>query len=122
MTDVTKAGYYSLTALSLSREIAENRNPYYKAFREVEHSLNHGELTPFVLTLLQYVDTAQQRILADLEIKTSQFEVARRNLERLATREGLTDKQGELLFILAQFRLFGAFPDVPLESIEKHLG
>lgn len=112
----------TLTALSLSREIAENRKPYYRAFREVEHPLNHGELTPFALTLLQYVDTAQRRILADLEIKTSQFEVARRNLQRAVAREGLTDRQGELLFMLAQYRLFGAFADVPLESIEKHLG
>ena len=112
----------TLTALSLSREIAENRRPYYKAFREVEHPLNHGELTPFVLTLLQYADTAQQHILGDLEVKTSQFEVARRNLGRLTAEEGLTDKQRELLFMLAQFRLFGAFPDAPLESIEKHLG
>lgn len=111
----------TLTALSLSREIAENRRPYYKAFREVEHPLNHGELTPFVLTLLQYVNTAQQRILADLQIKTSQFQVARRNLGRLSTEEALTDKQSELLFMLAQYRLFGAFPDTPLESIEKHL-
>lgn len=112
----------TLTALSLSREIAENRDPYYRAFREVEHPLNHGELTPFVLTLLQYIDTAQRRILGDLEVKASQFEVARRNLGRLAAEEGLTDKQRELLFMLAQFRLFGAFPDVLLESIESHLG
>lgn len=46
----------TLTALSLSRVIAENRSPYYKAFREAEHPLNHGELTPFVIMLLQYVD------------------------------------------------------------------
>lgn len=112
----------TLTALSLSREIAEDRRPYYKAFREVEHPLNHGELTSFVLMLLQYVNAAQQRVLTDLEIKTSQFEVARRNLGRLVTRKGLAERQGELLFMLAQFRLFGAFPDVPLESMEQHLG
>lgn len=112
----------TLTSLSLSREIAENRRPYYKAFREAEHPLNHGELTPFVLTLLQYVDAAQQRILSDLEVKSSQFEVAKSNLERLAKEEHLLDKQRDLLFMLAQFRLFGAFPDVPLKGMEEYLG
>ena len=112
----------TLTSLSLSREIAENRRPYYKAFCEVEHPLNHGELTSFVLMLLQYVDAAQQRILSDLEVKSGQFEVAKSNLERLAREERLPDKQRDLLFMLAQFRLFGAFPDVPLKGIGEYLG
>ena len=112
----------TLTALSLSRVIAENRDPYYRAFREVEHPLNHGELTPFVITLLQYADTAQQRILADLEIKSGQFRVVGRNLERLSTQENLSEKQRDLLFMLAQFDLFGAFPDVPVDSMEEYLG
>lgn len=112
----------TLTALSLSRAIAENRNPYYRAFREVEHPLNHGELTPFVIMLLQYVDVAQQRILSDLEIRGSQFQIVRRNLERLSEQEPIPDKQRDLLFMLAQFDLFGAFPDVPIEGMEKYLG
>lgn len=112
----------TLTALSLSRVIAENRNPYYRAFREVEHPLNHGELTPFVIMLLQYVDVAQQRILSDLEIRGSQFQIVRRNLERPSEQEPIPDKQRDLLFMLAQFDLFGAFPDVPIEGMEKYLG
>ena len=51
----------TLTALSLSREIAENRGPYYRTFQETEHHMNHGELTPFVLQMLQYVSAAQDR-------------------------------------------------------------
>lgn len=112
----------TLTALSLSRTIAENRVPYYRAFREVEHPLNHGELTPFAIMLLEYVDEAQQRILSDLEIKSGQFQVMRRNLTRLSGATPLPDKQQEALFMLAQFDLFGAFPDVSLEDIGVHLG
>lgn len=112
----------TLTALSLSRVIAENRSPYYKAFREVEHPLNHGELTPFVLMLLAYVDVAQQRILSDLEIRGSQFRIVQRGLERLPEQASIPDKQRDLLFMLAQFDLFGAFPDVPIEVMEEYLG
>lgn len=112
----------TLTALSLSRVIAENRSPYYKAFREVEHPLNHGELTPFVIMLLQYVDVAQQRILSDLEVRGGQFQIVKSRLERLSKRESTPDKQRDLLFMLAQFDLFGAFPDVPIEAMEEYLG
>lgn len=48
--------------------------------------------------------------------------MARKNLGRLAAEGRLTDKQREFLFMLAQLRLFGAFPDAPLERIETHLG
>ena len=41
----------TLTALSVSRSSAESRGAYYRAFREVEDSLNHGELTPLVLAV-----------------------------------------------------------------------
>ena len=112
----------TLTALSLSRVIAENRSPYYQAFREAEHPLNHGELTPFVIMLLQYVDVAQQRILSDLEVRGSQFQIVKSRLERLSKRESVPDKQRDLLFMLAQFDLFGAFPDVPIEAMEEYLG
>lgn len=112
----------TLTALSLSRAIAENKGAYYRAFREVEHPLNHGELTPFVIMLLHYVDDAQQNILANLEIKGSQFQVVQRNLDRITSQEALPDKQANLLFMLAQFDLFGAFPDVPITKMEEHLG
>lgn len=111
----------TLTALSLSRAIAENRTAYYRAFLDVEHPLNHGELTPFVITLLEYVDVAQSRILNDLEVRSGQFEIMKRNLINLSSEKSLPEKQRELLFMLAQYALFGAFPDVPIADIEAHL-
>lgn len=58
----------ALTALFVSRAIAENRSPYHRTFREVEHSASHGELTPFVMTLPGYVDEAQRSTLTSPEI------------------------------------------------------
>ena len=49
----------TITALSLSRSIAENKGPYYKAFETAELPQNHGELTHFVMQMLEYVATSQ---------------------------------------------------------------
>lgn len=112
----------TLTALSVSRSIAENRDPYYRAFRDAEHPLNHGELTTFALEMLGYVDVAQQRILSDLETKRARLAVVSEALRRLQDAYGLADKHCEVLLMLAQFALFGAFPDVALGPIEAFLG
>ncbi len=112
----------TLTALSVSRAIAENRSAYYHAFRDAEHPLNHGELTPFVITLLDYVDEAQRGVLADLQTKTGQMRVMEKNLEEAARDLGLQDRQSSLLYMLAQHALFGAFPDVPMRAMQQYLG
>lgn len=112
----------TLTALSVSRSIAENRSPYYRAFREAEHPLNHGEPTPFALEMLGYVDVAQQRILSGLETKRARLEVVSEALKRLQGARGLADNHCDVVFMLAQFALFGAFPDVPLGDIGTFLG
>ena len=111
----------TLTALSVSRSIAESRGAYYRAFREVEDPLNHGELTPFVLAMLEYVDTAQHRVLSDLETRQGQFEVTVTAIDELVKSIDLPDKERDALFMLAQYALFGAFPDVLLRDVAEYL-
>ena len=111
----------TLTALSVSRSIAESRGAYYRAFREVEDPLNHGELTPFVLAMLEYVDTAQHRVLSDLETRQGQFEVTVTAIDELVKSIDLPDKERDVLFMLAQYALFGAFPDVLLRDVAEYL-
>ena len=111
----------TLTSLSVSRTIAENRGPYYRAFKDAENPLNRGELTPFVLTMMEYIETAQRRILSDLEMKSAQLKVVRNNLDELLQNQGLKEKEGAVLFMLAQYALFGSFPDVPLSTISEYL-
>lgn len=111
----------TLTALSLSRTIAENKGPYYRAFKEAEDPLNHGELTPFVLDMLGYISAAQNRILADLERKRTQFTALTSALHQLNQQLGLTSKESELVFLLAQYALFGAFPDLQISVVSEYL-
>ena len=111
----------TLTALSLSRTIAENKNPYYRAFKEAEDPLNHGELTSFVLDILGYISTAQSRVLTNLERKRMQFSTLTTTLHELEKELDLKPKESELVFLLAQYALFGAFPDLQLSIASEYL-
>jgi Fic family protein len=113
-----------LTTLSLSRAIAQNRSPYYRAFKEAQSSLNHGELTMFVMTMLGYIREAQEELVTDLQYKKALLEVVESNItnENDSGIASLTSKQSAILSRLAQQRLFGAFPDVALIEIADYIG
>ena len=112
----------TLTALSLSREIAENRGPYYRTFQETEHPMNHGELTPFVLQVLQYVSAAQDRVIGDLSDKSHLLERGETALTAAQKTLGLSKGERNLLFFLVQHDLFAAFPDVRLDDVDGYMG
>ena len=108
-----------LTALSLSRVIAERRGAYYKSFEEVEHKLNHGELTGFVIIMLENVWQAQSELAVELETRRDELHKAESKLQDLKSHLGLSEKQGEVLHLLIQLSLFGAFPDTTLSEIAE---
>lgn len=123
----------ALTSLSLSHEIAENRSPYYKAFQDAEAPMNRGELTPFVIQMLEYVSSAQDRLIADLGEKSQRLGRCNDLLGRATVDLGLTERESELLYLLVQHDLFAAFPSIQLDeamafmrmgrqSTRKHLG
>ena len=111
-----------LTALSLSRVIAERRDAYYKSFEEVEHKLNHGELTGFVMNMLENIWQAQSELSVELETSVDQLLKAGSKLEDLQSNLGLSDKQSGVLYLLIQLSLFGAFPDATLSDIAEFSG
>ena len=106
-----------LTALSLSRTIAENKAPYYRAFKDAEDPLNHGELTHFVMQLMEYISDAQDRLIADLDEKIGQISSIHDAIKELDTSE----RAHATMFMLAQYQLFGAFPDASLDEIASYL-
>lgn len=111
----------TFTALSLSRTIAENRAPYYRAFRDAEHPLNHGELTPFVMQMMQYVLSAQERLVSDLSAKRTRLDSVGKALDGLNVQADLAPNESNLLYLLAQYGLFGAFPEVSLDQMAHFL-
>lgn len=110
-----------LTSLSLSREIAENRSPYYKAFQDAEAPMNHGELTPFVIQMLEYVSSAQDRLIADLGEKSQRLGECHDLLGRAGSDLALTERESELLYLLVQHDLFAAFPSIQLEEATAYM-
>lgn len=111
-----------LTTLSLSRAIAENRSRYYRSFREAEAELNHGELTMFVMSMLEYVEAAQEEIVDDLGLKLSQIGTVTERLNMLTGQEQLPKQELEILYQLAQYHLFGTFSDATLSEISAYIG
>lgn len=109
------------TALSLSRVIAENKESYYQAFKTVQHPMNHGELTFFVMRMLEYVLEAQANNIERLELGRGQMEGARSAARLAVGSDEVNEKGGDLLFMFAQVQLFGWTPEVLLADAANYL-
>lgn len=107
------------TVLSLSRVIAENKGKYYKAFDIAERPLNHAEATFFVMQIIELVRLAQDSLIESLELKKAQLERAGECVELLKESYKLADTAVEVLYVMAQSYLFGAFPEVSLAELAK---
>lgn len=110
------------TVLSLSRTISENRDVYYRAFKTVENPLNKGELTFFVIALLELVRTAQKRTLARLEKNLEEFFLLSDAMDRLSQTHSFRKQEKDIVFMLMQYEAFGFMGDAPLDDIARHLG
>ena len=113
-----------LTSLSLSRVIANHRDAYYRSFREAGHKLNHGELTHFVINILEDVREAQGELDTALTEKMHRFDDMTERFDTFCAGSGadLCAKEAETMFMMAQMELFAPFPDVTLSEVANHLG
>lgn len=109
-----------LTALSLSKVMAERRDAYYKSFEDAEHMLNHGELTGFVINMLENVWQAQSELSVELRTRREQLDEAGLKLDALQSELHLSEKEGNVLYLLIQQSLFGAFPDATLAEVASY--
>ena len=112
----------TLTSLSLSRVIAENREAYYREFKRAEKKLNHGELTFFVMNILQDIQIAQSKIVANLEQKHAQLVQAEARVQQVGIDLELPAKERAILFLLAQLQLFATFPNASLVEVADYTG
>jgi Fic family protein len=111
------------TVLSLSKTIAENKSKYYAAFETVERPLNHAEVTPFVIQMMQLIRIAQDVLIENLQTKRDHLNRAEESLESQVTQPfQLNPKASELLFLATQYYLFAAFPEVTLKDMASFIG
>ena len=110
-----------LTSLSLSRVIAANRDAYYRSFREAEHPLNHGELTHFVMNMLENVRIAQNDLDMNLSEKKELLDQIDKDLPLFGEAKGLSEKELGIVYLLAQLDLFAAFPEAPQQEVADYI-
>ena len=110
------------TVLSLSRSIAENCDLYYRAFASVEDPMNCGELTFFVINMLELIRKAQLRMISDIERSESNLNAAARRMEGMRAAHDLSEKEATAVFALAQYELFGMHGFAYLDDLAKCMG
>lgn len=110
------------TVLSLSRSISQNKDRYYRAFRQAEDPLNHGELTFFVMDLLEMVQGSQLELVSRLDESRTALDTATERLTQFMGDAGLAEKETELLEFLLQIALFATFPTSSLRECADYLG
>ena len=106
-----------LTSLSLSRIIFENKDAYYRDFKRAEHPLMQGELTFFVISMLELVRQAQEELDSSLREKKSQLESAANRLDSAQRDLGICDQERSLLYLFSQVHLFTSVPSVRLAEL-----
>jgi Fic family protein len=110
-----------LTSLSLSRITFENKDAYYRAFKRAEHPLMHGELTFFVISMLELVRQAQDELDSGLREKKSQLDAAAIRLDSAQRDLGISDQERSLLYLFSQVHLFASVPSVRLAELADYL-
>lgn len=107
------------TVLSLSRTIAENKSRYYQAFDVTERRFNHAEGTHFVLAMLDLITQAQEGVIADLEDKRLSLDSLGKRIQQLTG--SFTEREKDLLYLMGQVHLFGAFGEVKMRDATDYL-
>lgn len=107
------------TVLSLSRAIAENRDAYYRAFKSAESPMNKGELTFFVLGMMELIRIAQTNVVEQLESSKDMLDVAMSNMDDLVAEFELSDKETSIVFVVTQYELFGMHGCANLDDISR---
>lgn len=62
------------SAITFSYAINKNKSKYYKALEEIPSPLNKGEMTFYLIDMLEFLSSGQEGIIEDLELNLSKLE------------------------------------------------
>ena len=110
------------TTLSLSSTIADHKSAYYQAFKSVEEKLNHGELTFFIYTMLEFIREAQLAIIKRLEACARKLDELDGIMGNITGEMKLRSKEAQVIHLLLQYKAFGLFGDASVQEIADYLG
>ncbi len=94
-------------ALAVSSAINEGKKRYYDAFLEVQNPLNRGDLTPFIVVMLGFIEDGVNRMAEDLSEKNKIY-------SRLRNLVGQTwsDNERRAAEYVVNSHIFGQFKQV----------
>lgn len=72
------------TAFALSTAINEEKSKYYKAFVDVQHTMNFGDGTTFLLTMYSLLLSAQEQLHEQLLLRINQLKTLSGTIKDLA--------------------------------------
>jgi len=124
-------------SLALSATIADNKDRYYRAFTDAENPLNRGDLTPYLIDMLEIIAEAQHRLLLDLSDRRQKIDTVGARIRILVEDEqfplsvGLDRESAPpvdpedvaaILFILGQAHHFDVNRAVKLNTLAAAMG
>jgi len=92
------------SAITFSYAINKNRSKYYKALEEIPSPLNQGEVTFYLMDMLEILLSGQEGIIEDLEINLSKIERIDKYFESDIWHERL--EESEVLRIMTYLSVF----------------
>lgn len=119
-------------SLALSATVADNKDRYYRAFTDAENPLNRGDLTPYLIAMLEIIAEAQHRLLLGLAERREKIDAVAARLRILVEDEefplsiGLDRESAPpvdpediatILFVLGQAHHFDANRAVKLKTL-----
>ena len=93
---------HPLVAFRISATIRSDLHAYYKAFKECNLETNRGDMTPFLLMMLQMLRTAEIELYDDLDERNATW----KNYSRLIKDLKLSKEQEDLFLVLLEGTLF----------------
>lgn len=113
-----------MSILSLSQAISDNKRAYYDALKEARDPRNFGELTHFIITMLEFILAGQRRLADDMLDAAGRIRTLHNNIETLEFHD-LSSQEATLmrsiLEVIGDHHAFGTDLGVSLDMIVDSL-
>lgn len=109
------------TGLSLSYSIFEDKKKYADLFFDTSKVKNYGEMTFFIIGMLNFIIKGQESIIRMLQEKMLRLNYAEKYIEELKTTYNLLEIECNILFIYVQNYIFAKENPLPDKELLKYV-
>lgn len=109
------------TGLSLSYSIFEDRKKYAELFLNTSKVKNYGEVTFFVIGMLNFIVNGQESIIQMLKDKILKLNYAKKYIDSIETSYSLSEIECNILFVYIQNYIFAKENPLPDKELLKYV-